>query len=771
MNRRSLFFPIFRMCVIGVLLFTADMASAQKNALVDSLKQVLKRSMHDTTRCNILNQMIEAEEDDAIWPQYNEQLKALCGKNLSNGECPDNVKRVYLKYLGTTLNNIGFLASNQGDYKRALEYYKKGLTIDEELGEKQGMALSLGNIGTAYQALGDITKALGFYNKGLMIMQEINNQQGVAQALNNIGYVYNEQGNIPKALDCYHKSLKIQEEIGVKSKDQIEQIESKRGRATILNNIGYIYQVQNNLPKAREFFEKSLKLLEEINDKNGIAASLNNIGNLLNKQGRADEALAYYQKCLQIVEASDNKQGMANVFNSIGAIYNARNDRTAALSYYQKSLKLAEKIADVQASIHSLNNIAMVYLRDGKAHEAQSVGERSLRLARDLGFPEEIKDASEKLSAVYSRTGNWKAAYEMHILYKQMSDSIGDEAIRKASLQKEFEYEYGKKAVADSIRTVEERKVFDVQLTQQKTQRTALYIGIALITLFALFMYNRFRLTNKQKQIIELKEQETQQQKDIIEEKHKEISDSINYAERIQRSFLAGKELLDIHLGDYFVVFKPKDVVSGDFYWAGELYNGDFAFVTADSTGHGVPGAIMSILNISSLEKAVSEGITQPAEILNKTRLTIIDRLKKDGSMEGGKDGMDASLLCFDREKKMLRYAAANNPVLVVRAGKLIELPADKMPVGKFERDDLSFMQRDFELHKGDVVYTLTDGLSDQFGGPRGKKFMYKHLKELLVSMAHESMPVQKQKLEAAFDTWKGSLEQVDDVTLVGIKI
>ncbi len=279
---------------------------------------------------------------------------------------------------------------------------------------------------------------------------------------------------------------------------------------------------------------------------------------------------------------------------------------------------------------------------------------------------------------------------------------------------------------------------------------------------------------NQLEKIVKERTAEVVEQKHLIEEKHKEITDSINYAERIQRSFLATKELLDENLKDHFVFFQPKDVVSGDFYWAastGSATGKKFILATADSTGHGVPGSIMSILNISSLENTVKEGLTEPAEILNHTRTKIIERLKKDGSAEGGKDGMDASLISFDFKNNTLSYAAANNPVWIVREEKMLELAPDKMPVGKHDKDTVPFTQHTIELQKGDVVYALTDGFPDQFGGPKGKKFMYKSLKELLISLAPLPMEQQKETLKAAFNNWKGTLEQVDDVTLIGIRI
>ncbi len=294
-------------------------------------------------------------------------------------------------------------------------------------------------------------------------------------------------------------------------------------------------------------------------------------------------------------------------------------------------------------------------------------------------------------------------------------------------------------------------------------------------------------INNEYEQIIML-------QKNTIEEKHKEITDSINYANRIQRSFLATTEMLASHFssyyygnekgGDYFVFFQPKDVVSGDFYWCSQLNDGNIAICCADSTGHGVPGAIMSILNISSLEKAI-EKESEPHLILNTTRDLIIERLKNDGSKEGGKDGMDCSLLVFNKDKTQLTFASAHNPVFIIRktpptlpfgeekggVSELLEFKADKIPVGKHDKDQVSFTLRTIPLQKGDIIYTITDGFHDQFGGEKSKKYMIKKLKELFLTIASLPMREQKKLLLEEFITWKGENEQVDDICIIGVSI
>lgn len=302
-----------------------------------------------------------------------------------------------------------------------------------------------------------------------------------------------------------------------------------------------------------------------------------------------------------------------------------------------------------------------------------------------------------------------------------------------------------------------------------------IYLVLLVVIIVLIIKIYTKRLTQKNIQLENIISERTKTivvQKQELEHKNKEIVDSINYAQRIQKALLASDALLEKNLKNYFVFFNPKDIVSGDFYWGAELNNNHFALVTADSTGHGVPGAIMSMLNISCLNEAVeAHKLNQPNDILNYTRQRIIKHLSNDGSEEGGKDGMDCSLVSFDFENKQLIYSAANNPVWVVRENNVIELKPDKMPVGKHDRDSQSFTQHIFELQKNDVVYTLTDGMPDQFGGPKGKKFMYKQLKELLVQLSSLSMKEQKQKIKDAFIAWKSDMEQVDDVLLIGVKI
>jgi two-component system, sensor histidine kinase LadS len=284
------------------------------------------------------------------------------------------------------------------------------------------------------------------------------------------------------------------------------------------------------------------------------------------------------------------------------------------------------------------------------------------------------------------------------------------------------------------------------------------------------------QLVREQNVILERKvEERTQEitlQKDIIEEKNKEILSSIHYAKRIQRALLASESLLNNNLPDYFILYKPKDIVSGDFYWADVAPDGKFLMLTGDCTGHGVPGAFMSLLNISIMhELTFGRNLSRPDLLLNTQRDAIIMALNPEGTDEVSKDGMDCVLCSYDFKNKKMEFACANNPLWIVRDKQLIEFKADKQPIGLHEGPKTDFTLHEVQLQAGDIVYTFTDGYADQFGGPKGKKYKFSQLKEKLVAISDKSMEEQKGILDKTFEEWKGNLEQVDDVLLIGIKI
>jgi len=775
------------------LLFSQALFS-QKNKL-DSLLNLLKNSREDTSRAILYYKLGECcdyfSKYDSMILFSNEGKKLSTKLKFKRGEAHaekiagdynvhignyneavkhlNEAEKIYqaisdLDGLSNVYVSIGNIDVERGNYDKGLDSYFKSLKISEKIKDDIGIISTLSKIGIVYENKANYKEALIYYKKQLDLAIKLKYRIEIASAYNNIGLVYRYQGNYPEALECCFKSLKIQEEL-----------KNKFGIATLYNNIAIVYSFQGSHNDALNYFSKSLKMKEEIGDKKEIADAYNNLGIAYKNLNKITEAISSQLKALRIREALGNKYGMCQSYNNIGNLYSLQRNYLFALDYYEKSLKLDIEIGDKYGIVSGESNIGNAFLNLRRFNEAKKHQLEALKISLEIGAKEKIKDAYRGLSSTDSAMGNYKTAfdnYKMYILYR---DSLFSEENTRQTVEQQMQYEFDKKAAADSVANAKAQEIKDVEIEKQnaeikakRNQQYALFGGLILVIVFAWFMYNRFKITNRQKIIIE-------EQKSLVEEKHKEITDSINYAERIQRSFIATKQILDENLKDYFVVFKPKDVVSGDFYWAAKLHNDKFALVTADSTGHGVPGAIMSLLNITSLEKAI-ESYVKPSDILNSTRKTIIERLKKDGSEEGGKDGMDASLCVFDFKNKIVTISAANNPVWIVKnsgteAIEVLEVKPDKMPLGKHDKQDVPFSQQEIDLQSGDVVYTLTDGFPDQFGGEKGKKFMSKKLRELLASNAHLPMNEQKLLLENVFKKWIGNMEQVDDVTVIGVRI
>ncbi|MES2140033.1 MAG: SpoIIE family protein phosphatase [Bacteroidota bacterium] len=312
------------------------------------------------------------------------------------------------------------------------------------------------------------------------------------------------------------------------------------------------------------------------------------------------------------------------------------------------------------------------------------------------------------------------------------------------------------------------KRAKDKELKDQQVFTRYISVGMGIIIIFSLLLYRNFLGKKKANQILKMQAIEINFQKKVMEEKNKGITDSINYAKLIQEAILPPKELKYRLFPDAFVLFQPKDIVSGDFYWFTEK-NKKKLIATVDCTGHGVPGAFMSMIGNALLNEIINEkGITSPSEILMQLRVNIIDSLKqKDGQ---NKDGMDISILCFDEQMNTVEFAGANNPLWLIRNGEIQEIKADKQPIGLHYGESKPFSNHVINLLKNDSLYIFTDGYADQFGGHGGKKFKYKQLQNILLSIQDKPMIEQEKVLIEKMSDWKGDLEQVDDILIIGVR-
>jgi tetratricopeptide (TPR) repeat protein len=691
-------------------------------------------------------------------------------------------------------NNIGIIHYAQGRYAEALEAFQKALTIRERIGDQQGIANSYNNIGIIHKTQGRYAEALESYQKALTIRERIGDQQGIASCYNNIGLIHKTQGRYAEALESHQKALAIHERIG-----------DQQGIASCYNNIGLIHTNQGRYAEALESYQKALTIRERIGDQQGIAACYGNIGNIHADQGRYAEALEAYQKALTILKRIGDQQGIAACYGNIGIIHVAQGWYAEALEAYQKALAISERIGDQKDIALSYTNIGTLYQAQGLYAIARSYFQKALAIAQPLGLQDELDDIYLNLAqtdsalAALGQNHLWKSAYLHHRLYAAYKDSVlNKESIRKQA-QLESQYEYEKKTALLKAEQEKERALAAAQLRQRETQRnlSLLALGIALIGLvtFAI-LYRKIRqqrdLIQKQSdeiqqknlaleqynaelkstnQALEESNRIIQQQAETLLEKNEEILDSIRYAERIQRAILPSAEKWQRLLPESFLLYKPRDIVAGDFYWLEETERYIFLGV-ADATGHGVPGAFVSIVCANALHKAVlEEGLESPAEILWRVREVVVSQLTQAG--EKVKDGMDIGLIRFAKgDRSRAVFAGANRPLWIVSAEGLLEVAGTRQPIGYVE-EPKPF--EEVELMLGSrapaMVYAFTDGIVDQMGGPKGRKLLPKGMREWLSGLWSQPVAEQAESLTALFETWRGERHQIDDVTIVGVRV
>jgi serine phosphatase RsbU (regulator of sigma subunit) len=584
----------------------------------------------------------------------------------------------------------------------------------------------------------------------------------MARSLNNLGLIYHDHGDYGMAIDCHTGSLKIK-----------EQIKDKAGISGSLNNIGMIYWAQDDSKMALEYYHKSIAIATELNDKLGIATTLNNIGIIYESDKDYENAIDYHLRSLALREELDDKNGIGTSHGNIGILYRDQEKFNLAHDYFTQSLDIYEAMSDKKGMAFSLNNSGLTHLRQENYQAAIESSSRALTIAEQVDGATEIKDAAEILYLAYKAIGNNLKALEMHEQYMLMINSIRSEENRNEVIKQKFKYDFAKKEAIEKANHEAELKRRDDVAEEKQTNLniiiSSVSIGLVLVIIFTIFLLNRFRLIRKQKALIEEQKKTVDHAYDELEEKNNEITDSITYARRIQEAIMPPMSLVEDTFADSFILYKPKDIVAGDFYWMETVLTEAepiIIYAAADCTGHGVPGAMVSVVCDNAMNRAVREfGRTDPGEILTKTRELVVQTF--ENSENDVKDGMDVSLCAI--QGSILKFAGANNALWVIRNGALMETKASKQAIGIVD-NPIPYPTHEFELKKGDLIYVFTDGFVDQFGGERGKKFKPANLRKLLLSIHDLPMKEQKKTIDEAFETWRGSLEQVDDVCFFAVR-
>ncbi len=652
--------------------------------------------------------------------------------------------------------------------------YWDSIRIDAEKWHMKGTtAQALNNIGYVYDDLGDISRAFDYYNEGLKIREQIGDRHGIAESLNNMAHVVENQGDIPRGLEYYFRGLKIQEEIN-----------DKKGKSTSLNNIAYIYEYQNDIPNALKYYNESLAIAGDLNDRDQMATDVHNIGLVYRKlalQIRSSDvhksdsllniSMGYLTRSLELFREAGNNEGIATIYQNIGLTYQDRNDHPGAKEYYNKSLTLWNKLGYKRGIALILAAIGDLYLNENNYPEALSCEKKALSLYKDLGYPQEISSTAGLLSEIYQAQNKWPDAFRMQNLFYVMRDSTNNQTTRKASMQKQFQYEYEKKEALLKAGQEKERAVALEKSRKQTIVIWAIISGLVIVAVFAGLIYRALRLTKRQKKLIELKNRETESQKKIIEEKNKDITDSIVYAKRIQQARLPDIKEINAFFPQSFVLFRPKAIVSGDFYFFHRTGNACF-LAAADCTGHGVPGALMSMVGSEKLEEAISMSM-DTAGILKHLNVGIRNALHQTDTGESTHDGMDIALCYIDPVNFSMKFAGANRPLWIIHKGntEIEEIDGTRKAIGGYTDDSQEFHASEIKLHPGDTFYICTDGYADTFNGKTGKKLKTKKFMELLAGIQEMDLAEQEKWLSDFIEKWKGGSEQVDDILVIGVRV
>lgn len=630
----------------------------------------------------------------------------------------DSLYRLYSKTVEDT-SKVNLLieivnAYDEKDIAKSIGFAREALELSERIDYQKGICLTNILLGDYYSEKLSYSDALKHYLKASVVGENNKFYSSLSSCYNRIGIIYSNQKKNELSMKYFHKVA------------DIALLQDKPIRYAIAcNNIGIAYKDLGRYQDAKKYYTLALAQFEKSDFKIGIASVNNGLGTISDLLGDYDEALSYYVKAIAVFRQTTDSSMAAGLHTNIGEVYSHKKEYTKALEYYLKGLKVIEE----QQSKN--NNFRM--------------------------------DAYDGLANVYANLKNYERAYYFKNRYLALKDSIDDVEgmLQVQEMEKRLDNEKQEKEI-ELLKQKEEIQALKVKSQSEDLKKSNIIIfsvaGILIVVLaMSFFIYKAYKQIKKTN--IELAETK------------KEIQDSINYAKKIQEAMLPEVNLLENHFPKGgFGLYLPKDVVSGDFYWFNEL-NGIVYFAAADCTGHGVPGAFMSMLGIDKLNSFIDKKVEFLPQILSLLNISIKRALKQTKNVASSKDGMDIALCSLNNKTKVLNYAGANRPIWILRNKEIIEYKPTKASIGGHVEDHQEYIGHTIQLQEDDCIYMFTDGFADQFGGTSKKKYMSKQLKQTFIDIHQLSMPEQETKLNQIFNDWKGELGQVDDVLVLGFKV
>lgn len=642
-------------------------------------------------------------------------------------QIPDR-KKIYLEKLYSAKNDSARVyymnklsdVHQRNDFNTALDYATRALDLAQKTNDVRGIVTSYNNIGDAYWYHSDYITAQRFYFKAYRINDSIKDKRGIAESLYNIGWIIVMQQHNVKEIGYLYRSLAIYEEL----KDD----ESTAG---MLNTLGQFYLDEYATTKKREFYDSSLQYFKKVID--------------------------FTKACKDFVPGSHE-----DFYGSLAMLMSHSGDYSSAKYYMDIKVKRDLLSGDSLAYYNNMDDMAGIEFHLGNTQIAIELAEKSLNYAKRVGQRELEMAAAGHLNQIYYSKNELTKAYEYLTIHIALRDTLNKQIFSSNLSDVRNGYELEKKE-ASINQLKQQNEIQDLKAKQNRFILLGVGVVLIIIIVIAYLLYKQNRQKNAANLLL-------QEQNVVITQKKEEIEHSIQYAKGIQNALLPAIKDIKSVFPEGFIYYSPKDVVSGDFYWFHKL--GEYFYlVAADCTGHGVPGALMSIVGMDKITQAIFEKkVTEPKAILEFLNREIKSTLKQHGDETKQRDGMDMVLVRINTKTNTLDFASANRPIYIVSHGKLTEHKADKVAIAGFTPDDHVFQQLSLQLQKDDRLYLSTDGFADQFGGAENKKFMTKNFKALLESLP-DDMNAQERALINSHLTWKGNYEQVDDILVIGIKI
>lgn len=663
-----------------------------------------------------------------------------------NEEAYSNLEKAVQFYEKTTnkssyakaLNSLGQLSQELGNYDKSIEFYNMALQIHKSLKQDNSCAIINYNIGNVYYSKGSYNEAMQSFQEALSFFDKAGKMDGVASCYNNIGLVYEKlprNDNFSQNQYYYSNALKYHKmayELRKKTGNENELASSLINMANIyykysIDSLINIYgsawedslnknRIYSLLTRPLNLYESALKIKTKYNDESNIATCLINLGNIYYRSGKYLQSLQYLTKSININKELGNKSALS-------------------FSYYQ--------ISRMHLNLNHLDK-ATLFIDEGT------------NLSREISDNYMLKEFFKLRSEYFDKVGDYKNSLKYYKMFQELQDSI----INNKNVKQIEE-------INTKFETEKKDNEIKLQNSRIKQQRLTIY-GVGLVLLLIIGISLLLIKQNRERKRVN---NELEKKNHVITEQKKEITDSIQYASLIQTAAMPSYEIVKKHFAGSFIFFKPRDIVSGDFYWLKEI-NGSAIIAAADCTGHGVPGAFMSMLGISTLNNIVSSiDEIHSDTILNELRRLIIYSLNQTGKSGENKDGMDLALYVFNPEASEIEYSGANNSLVLIRKGEIIEYKADKMPIGIHDRANEPFTRHTFKVEKNDMIYTFSDGYADQFGGEENKKFMSGKMKKMFAAIAEEPIEKQYDIIDKTNSGWRGENFQTDDMLIIGIRI